>query len=283
MTIYSRLMGGLGNQLFQYATAYAMAKRADTDLILDIRGLKGKADHITFGLQPFKISAKIGEDQNLPPAREHLVPYTLWRYFGRNPRQFREKGLGLNPSLLTALDNIYLHGYFQTEKYFQEFTDDLRDEFQLSSEPNDVSEAWLSKIRDAQSVSVHIRRGDYLGTGMEHVCDADYYQRGIDRLTAQFGGDLSYFIFSNDLDWVRENLHFDGTAQFVTGNEAAHPSEDLRLMAACNHHIIANSTFSWWGVWLNEKKDKTVIAPKDWFGTYKAENPDLLPESWVTI
>lgn len=286
--IYVRLVGGLGNQLFQYACARALALRHGVDVVLDTRELARGAAHAIYGLDRFAISARIGAESELPPARSQFMRYALWRAGLMQPRFLREKGLALNPTVLAAPDGTYLHGYFQSEGYFRDQVATIREELRFLSAPEGENALWLDKINaEARSVSLHVRRGDYVrsakGQAVHGTCDASYYARAVEELRRRTGIEPLLFVFSDDPVWARKNLQPGAEMVVLDHNTAAAGAEDLRLMAACRHHITANSSFSWWGAWRNASPDKVVIAPSRWFADPRLRNPDICPADWVRV
>jgi hypothetical protein len=282
--VFVRLVGGLGNQLFQYATARAVALRNGVPLILDARAYKSDS---AFGyrLGHFAIEARPGSSEELPPGKDEPIRYALWRKFGSSPKFARERGLGFNRSVIALPAGVYLHGYFQSEKYFADIAEHIRAELTLKEAATGKSAEWLDQIDTAPSVSLHVRRGDYVSStkaaATHGTCSPDYYRNAVARMADQAGIDPVIFIFSDDPDWAREKLELPFETHIVTAGGAAH--EDLRLMSACRHHVIANSSFSWWGAWLNPKPDKIVVAPDKWFADSRMDNPDIVPEGWVRI
>ena len=279
--ITTRLFGGLGNQMFQYATGRALSMRLGVPFALDVRDTDRIGRHGLFQLHRHAIA--VVPPENLPPDRkDQPLRYGLWRVFGR--RLVREKTLGFDPAILDAPDGSYLHGYFQSERYFASVGPQIRSELALRDPLSAESEAVLATIAATPlAVSLHVRRGDYLAAGNHGSCDAAYYDRALAAVTARIGARPHLFAFSDDPAWVRENLHLDVEMTVVdhNGPEAGH--EDMALMAACRHHIVANSTFSWWGAWMNPASDKVVAAPATWFGNPKQHNPDILPRDWIAV
>jgi Glycosyl transferase family 11 len=284
--IFVRIYGGLGNQMFQYAAGLGVAKRTGLPLVLDTRHHRKPSD-FPFGLTHFKTSAAIGTDATLPPDRQTPLQYLLWRQFGRKPRFIREKGLGFNTSIFDLSNCAYLQGYWQSERYFADIEEELLREFEFAVPASAKNREWRSLIEAGPSVSLHVRRGDYvrdpLINAAHGTCSLAYYDNAIKVLRDKLGAGFSIFVFSDDTDWAKENLRFDFPTHVVDTNDTATNYEDLRLMASCDHHIIANSSFSWWGAWLNPSKSKQVIAPKRWFREAAMNNPDILPKSWLAI
>jgi len=284
--IYARLLGGLGNQLFQYATARAVALRNGAELVLDAR-LCRDDDHTRYGLGAFAIRARRALPAELPPGRDRPLAHALWRRFGRHPRFVRERGLGFNPSVLSLGDDVYLHGYFQSERYFADQADILRDELTIIDPPTAPVAAMAARIAGVPAVSVHLRRGDYVtdsrAARAHGGVGADYYDRALRLVAERAGIEPVVFVFSNDPGWARENLRLAFETRIVAVADATRPHDDLRLMAACRHHVIVNSTFSWWGAWLDPNPEKIVVAPRRWFADPGLSNPDILPAGWISV
>ncbi|SFR57045.1 alpha-1,2-fucosyltransferase [Litoreibacter janthinus] len=284
--IYSRIFGGLGNQLFQYAAARAVSLRQGTELVLDTR-LAPPGSHWAYALDHFNIAARVATPPELPPGKDQKLSYAWWRAFGRNPKFIREKGLGYQDRIASAPDGSYLHGYFQSERYFSDVLDQMGSELQIVTPPDTQNAEFADRIAKAgHTVSLHMRRGDYLGTPKSNAtyatCDEAYYLRALEKLSVD-GADLKVFVFSDDPDWVRENLTLPYDMTPVGHNGPDKHYEDLRLMSCCRDHIIANSTFSWWGGWLDRRPEARVVGPAKWFNDPKLANPDILPERWIAV
>lgn len=285
--IYARLFGGLGNQLFQYTTARALSLRVGSVVGLDMRYLPDPPHYQSYALNHFAIRAQT-DPQGLPPHRLQALRHFAWRMGLGSPRFLRERCLGVNVAVMRAGDGVYLHGYFQSESYFADHLPRIRAELQITTPPDLQNAEWLDRIKnDPQAVSVHLRRGDYVAaekaSATHGTCDAAYYARAIAHLRALTGTSPRAYVFSDDPAWVRANLRLDAEMEVVGHNGPTAHYEDLRLMSACRHHIIANSTFSWWGAWLDARLDKIVIAPQRWFATDRLVNPDILPRDWVRL
>ncbi|WP_306152665.1 alpha-1,2-fucosyltransferase [Roseovarius sp. MMSF_3281] len=278
--IISRLFGGAGNQLFQYAAARALADHLGTDLALDSRYIAGSADRgDCFG--HFR-NARFTRTDNLPPAKsDGALRYTLWRYLGRNPRFHREKSLGFEPAFFDLPDQTYLHGYWQSEKYFQSIAAQLRKDLQFTTELDAPNKDMAVQIAQAPCpLALHVRRGDYVASGAYAACTPDYYRAAARHVAKQTGDTPTCFVFSNDPAWARDNLALGFDTVVVDHNDETTGHFDLYLQTLCAHNVIANSTFSWWAAWLNDSPGKCVVAPKDWFAPGHAQNPDIYPASW---
>lgn len=282
--IVSRLFGGAGNQMFQYAAGRALADHLGTELVLDRRYMvlwdENRGDCF-----PHYQRTRFCEAGALPPAKmDGMLRYGLWRWFGRKPRFHRERGLGFDPDFFDLPDNTYLHGYWQSPRYFGASADRIREDLALTTPLNDANREMAERIAAAPvAVSVHVRRGDYLVDGGFAACPPEYYSTAVERLSADLGQPLTCFIFSNDPAWARENLSLGRETVVVDINDESAGHFDMHLQSLCDHNIIANSTFSWWGAWLNDAPGKIIIAPKNWFAPGKPSNPDLCPPEWLRL
>ena len=278
--IYTRLHGFLGNQMFQYAAAAQLAARLGVSVALDDRRARANGQ----GNLCDVFDLPVVPPAHLPPDQDkRRLSYLLWRTLGRRPVLHRERDLGYDPAFERWGDESYLHGYWQSEKYFADQVEHLRSVFQFTPDMSPENEDMAARIKDAQAVSLHVRRGDYVGIGAAAVCDQAYYDAALDRVTAELSGSPHVFVFSDDPAWARDNLNvpFEKTVVDLNGRDAAHC--DMHLMSLCQHNVIANSTFSWWGAWLNANPGKRVAAPVKWFGNDHQHNPDIIPESWIRV
>ena len=282
--IITRLFGGAGNQLFQYAAGRALADHLGTDLALDRRYMV-LWDETRADCFPQYKNTRFIEVDTLPPSKfDGMLRYGLWRWFGRNPRFHREEGLAFNPGFSDLPDHSYLHGYWQSPRYFGASTDRIRADLTLTTPLDAANQAMADRIAATPvAVSVHVRRGDYMADGGFAACPPTYYTDAVERLSTDLGQPITCFVFSNDPAWARENLTLgqETVVVDINGEDAGH--FDMHLQSLCAHHIIANSTFSWWGAWLNPSPDKIVIAPKNWFAPGKPSNPDLIPPEWLRL
>jgi hypothetical protein len=287
--IITKLSGGLGNQMFQYAAGRAVAYRNNTVLKMDLSFYKNQSG-ITprqYEMSPFNIPENFSSDQDKETIKGRSLPVLVEKTFRKlsinlyKPGYIQEKSHDFDSTILNLPDNVYLDGYWQSDQYFSDIADIIKSEFTLKK--NYLVPDLLERINNRHSVSVHIRRGDYISdsnTNKYHgVCSGDYYQQAISYIARQFP-DLLLFIFSDDLEWCRQNLKIDQPKVFIEGNKNY---EDLILMSHCQHNIIANSSFSWWGAWLNSNPHKIVITPGQWFADKNVGSTGLIPESWIKI
>jgi hypothetical protein len=187
---------------------------------------------------------------------------------------------------LEAPASCYLKGYWQSPKYFASVESYIRQDIVVKEPLAGVNFEIAERIVDSQSVSLHVRRGDYATNPVTQnyhgTCGPEYYESAQRALLEQLGS-IELFVFSDDPDWVEHNLRFLAPATMMQHNGPSRDYEDLRLLSLCRHHIIANSTFSWWGAWLCANPTKSVIAPKNWFRGAGLSANDLLPNSWIRI
>ncbi|MGC8559495.1 MAG: alpha-1,2-fucosyltransferase [Phycisphaerae bacterium] len=282
MKIISRLQGGLGNQLFQYAAARALGLRLGLQVEFDISALKLDKKR-RFELHAFRLPSKL-RIASYPDGRRRN-PLARWL----NPREIvREKHFEYDPDIekLNARSSIHLIGYWQTEKYFKSVEHEIRRDLEFAVPLDAPNGVMLEKIRSLNAVSVHFRRGDYVNE--KHTADyhgvpsMKYYHNSVEAILEGVP-DAMLFIFSDDPGWVRDHFHPRAPVTIVDINTPDQPAADLRLMAACKHHILANSSFSWWGAWLNPNRDKMVVAPSRWFSGATSNTVDLLPPQWRAL
>ena len=289
-----RLIGGLGNQLFQYAAARRLSHVLQTTLKLDITYFETQRLRV-YSLHPFNIQETFASPEELVeikgPSRKGLArtSFRLRQKLGLRYRWtvIREGYIGpLDLRLINASGNVYLDGYWQSEKYFTDIQDIIRCEYTIMHKQDPQSKEVARMIGGTQSVSIHVRRGDYVSdsrTSRVHgTCSLEYYQECI-RQIAKKVVQPHFFVFSDDPHWAAENLRLEYPITFVIHNDVTKDYEDLRLMSRCRHHIIANSSFSWWGAWLCTCPGKIVMTPKRWFKEPGRDTRDLIPDSWHRI
>jgi hypothetical protein len=288
-----RLNGGLGNQMFQYAAAKASALVNSAELFIDIDEFETyklrKFELNDYNIKNFIIANRGVTTKNKLTPQSFLIKFLkkfhleslVQNYYYERTLLFDEKVLKLN-------DKTYMEGFFQCEKYFSNIRDLLIEEFSLKKELSKYSQFIKNEINQTNnSVSLHIRRGDYISsakTNSTHgVCDLKYYNDGIRYLNEHIGI-FTIFVFSDDILWAKENLRFKNLV-FIDSSEKRIAHEDIYLMSLCDCNIIANSSFSWWGAWLNQNRGKIVIAPKKWFLDSKKQDnsKDIIPNSWIKI
>jgi hypothetical protein len=278
--ITTRMHGRLGNQMFQFAAARGLAARLGVPVAIDARGAIARGE----GVLTRVFDLPLAQPDNLPPDRTTApLRYSQWRLTGSAPRFRREQGLAYNPQIETWGDGCYLHGYWQSERYFTAVADQIRADFAFPKFSNNPNHRMAARIRMSQSVSLHVRRGDYVALGAHVLCDQAYYNTALTRILQGMQGDPTVYVFSDDPQWARDNLPLPVEKVVVDFNGPDTDFEDMRLMSMCQHNIIANSSFSWWAAWLNENPGKQVAGPSQWFADPRLKNPDILPATWLRI
>ena len=298
------LIGGLGNQMFQYAAGKALAERHGVPLALDISGFRN------YPLRPFLLDRLLvpeaialvqAEPAQKPEANFERVKWKarIDRLLGKaglpklasSPNEYREPHFHYDPGFEALGPQTTLFGYFQSERYFRSIADNLRDWFSLREPQGGAAAAVLKRIKASRlPISVHVRRGDYLKAGTHEVhgiLDESFYRQVFDHLESKIGRDTDLFIFSDDPEVAEQVLSsVRGSRLNHVRGDPERPWEDMALMARCRHHVIANSSFSWWGAWLNRSPDKIVVAPRAWFAPAelrKRNTIDLYPPGWILV
>lgn len=296
-SIIVHLVGGLGNQIFQYALGRHLALANDAALYLDrsayddvaapdpAQGIRACGLHhfavagkfVRFERGVSGISSKLWykfsrvAEKNRPYyARRHIVEPEE-NYFRFDPALYHLKINGL----------VVLRGYWQSEKYLLDAAATLRRELVVSAGPDEANRAVIRQMDETNSVCIHIRHGDNANSVAASlgVLPMTYYKTAIRRILDEVT-DPHFYVFSDDLAWARQNLDIRQPVTFVAHNGDTRSHEDLRLMTHCRHHILANSTFGWWGAWLGAKDGQVVYAPQRYYQNSAQENPDLYPPSW---
>jgi hypothetical protein len=293
--IVVQLTGGLGNQMFQYSFGRYLAKKNNTRLFLDTSVLLNRVEcgltFYNYELGIFNIEATLASSTKIPVyPSNYSVKNILFRgihllkVFSKGLKYVREKQFHFNPSYLELNDNSYLDGYWQTEKYFKEISPTIKKDFQFNFELSQKCIEISKKIILENSVCIHIRRGDYIKLVNFHgMVGNDYVRDGIKIINEKISNP-HFFVFSNDIQWCKENLVIEGKHTFIEEiNAGNNNNEHFKLMTLCKHFIIANSTFSWWAAWLSDNMDKIVIAPKKWVALNNINTNDIIPEEWIKL
>ncbi len=275
-----KLWGGLGNQMFQYALGRSLALKNRTYLQLDLSEYLVNSEGADYVSRNFELD--LFNVNYIKDKKENFIVSKILNYISP-VKYIQENGFVYDPSVLEKRGRLYLYGYWQCENYFKAVESTIRRDFTFKKQPNAANMQYLNNIDKVNAVSIHFRRGDYVAVqtaiNFNGICSIDYYKAAIAQIKSKVENP-HFFVFSDDLSWVKENIDFEDPHTFVDGNYGENSYEDMRLMAACKHNIIANSTFSWWGAWLNNNRDKVVIAPKNWF---KTERTDIIPNNWIKI
>lgn len=296
-----KLHGGLGNQMFQYACGRALSLRSNTELRIDPGPLYDITPRKNFVFRKYSLSTVFSIDPiwNIFAKRQRSIkiPYAdtvfnklypmilgmfgYWRYV-------REKQSIFDPNFAHLSGNVYLDGYWQTEKYFKDQASILKMDFTFRNVLDGDGAVLAKDIMSCASVMLNVRRGDYVhnavSSKLHKVMTPDFYTRAIALMKEKIGENIKVFIFSDEIDWCRENLVIDADHVFVGHKYAGQEFRDyLQLMSLCKHFIIPNSTFAWWAAWLSNYRDKVIIAPKQWFHDTSINTRDVVPEEWIRI
>jgi len=258
-----KLQGGLGNNLFQIACVYAYSLKYNKKLIL----VNEKFGITHNALDTYK--------SNILNKIEFLQSKSFNNFTSYCEREFNYIEI---PNIL---DNVYLEGYFQSEKYFKEYHKEIRELFSFPEEYKNSTIEKYKNLLEGETCSIHVRRGDYLKLTDHHpVQSLNYFMKGVKEMSE----DSKFLIFSDDINWCKQNFpNVPEKFIFIEGNS---DYEDLLLMSLCKNNIISNSSFSWWAAWFNEDINKKVIAPSKWFGAANSHVnniQDLIPETWRKI
>jgi hypothetical protein len=291
--VISQIMGGLGNQMFQFAAGRALAAWHNTGHKLDIAAYGNTATHQGFELgKVFHANIDTATRCDLKAVLGWQASAILRRWLARrqlaplrSPAFVVEPYFNYRDLRPVSGVNSYLSGYWQSEKYFSTLASDIRQQFRFKPMPSAENQAWLDVISRTNAVSLHVRRGDFVSSkknlAYHGVCSPAYYSAAI-RHVVERVAKPTFFVFSDDLAWAQSNIPIAADCHYVGHNTGTASFNDMRLMSRCQHHIIANSSFSWWGAWLNDNPQKTVVAPARWFA-HTANTHDLLPLDWVVL
>jgi len=292
--IISRIFQGLGNQLFQYAFGRAMALRNDTSLKIDKRFFlapevttNGVTYARKFELDKYNVVLAEASDFELAVFKGREVPRWIDRIHWKinpdlRPKVIKEDISKFSPELNLLEGNLYLNGYFTSEEFFKDHAPTIRKEVTLKSEMSSENQEWAHKMASCNSVCISLRRTDFLANPIHNVCSTDYYLHGLNKVQELLGKDIQVFVWSDDNKWTIENFKPPYPCHYMSHNFPDF-HEDLRLMTYCKHHVIPNSTFSWWAAWLGEHESQIVVAPKRWLNSTDVEYGHVVPERWHKI
>lgn len=293
---------GLGNQLFQYAFGRSLAHHWDDRVKFDCSWFDTPDANKTFGLSYFDIDPEIASEEDIASVvrfggygrrlaerlsiRFPTLAASWFNFLRERPQDFLVFGRTVprnweyTPSVFDLSGHMYFDGYWQSARYFRNASDELSDNLRVSTSIAGENQVVRDEIQSRTAVSVHVRRGDYVR--LDSALPISYYDKAFQYMEDRFD-DITYYVFSDDIDWAREHLQSERPMRFVSHNGPEEAHEDLRLMYESTHNIISNSTFSWWGAWLNRNDDKQVIAPSRWFRWHHTRNLDIIPSTWTTI
>lgn len=294
--IITGILSGLGNQMFQYAAGRSLAEHHRTILKLDISWFSSSDQQTprNYELDVFRVPEPIATsaeraafthrpsggifnrlrnkiNRNRPPHKQYV---------------YCEPHFHIDPHFYKARSSTLLRGYWQSEFYFLPIAGLIRRQFSIASLPGAQNKDWEHKIRNVNAVSLHVRRGDMVNhpevARVHGSCDLSYYRTAVGRI-AELVENPVFFIFSDDPAWCLQHLELSFPFYIIDNNQGEHSYIDMQLMRMCRHHIIANSSFSWWGAWLNDFPGKKVISPLRWFNEAPHNTKDLIPQGWIRL
>lgn len=287
--LFVRMLGGLGNQLFQYAFARAMAEKLDVPVALDPRYVLRKGHHTGLAIQAFNIRARMA-------TQEELLAFPEWKIrLSRGLRklirptfdQYHELGMYYDYGALSRKPGELVSGFWQSERYFEHLRPKLLNEIRLVKQMPESLQALALQIESSpNALALHIRRGDYLSDPLAAkrlgACSPAYYEQALGRVDQSIGAQPEVFVFSDDPHWCKA---FQPLAKrmSVTFVPDAAPEHDMILMSLCRHHIISNSTFGWWGAWLSQRTGGVQVAPTPWHNEPSLVDECLVPKKWLRV
>jgi len=288
-----KLQGGLGNQLFQYAYGLKMSLLLRQKVYLDISLLSANRFGVTprtYELYPYKISASLLSVRDSKSIGIVKYPYLVkilarFNLTFRNCKYFYEDQFNFYDAKLTDPNySLVFEGYWQGEKNFSEVKDELRRQL-LSYKTHPLCKSIMDELLNCNSVALHVRRGDYItnpkAAKFHVLCGLEYYSSAMDLISKRIDSP-HFFIFTDDVEWVKSNISSNYALTIVSGIDKLTHHDELSLMSSCSHNIISNSSYSWWGAWLNSNSNKIVIAPKIWHKNNEI-GENFLPNDWICI
>lgn len=284
--VIQKLTWWLWNQMFQYAYIKSLSLRNWIDFKLDIS--EYQVYFRPFELEIFNIEKKYCLTKEIPfferfKFNNRYLNVILHKSFWMiNKNHIYEKSLKFDKKFLW-IKKWYIEWFFQSEKYFKDYENEIRSDFYFVKEISHKNKEILDIINSTNSVSIHVRRWDYISNKLANkthgVCDLEYYTTSIKFINSKIS-DSVFFFFSDDIEWVKQNIKITNKSYYIDWNTWEDSFEDMRLMSNCKHNIIANSSFSWWWAWLNKNNSPIVIAPKKWFNNNLLDPIDILKEGW---
>lgn len=289
--IIVRVTGGLGNQMFQYAMYKSLEKKGKLVKLDSKSFYETKKEHNGYELERiFDIKPNKPTKEDLEKFDENNIS-TLFKIkrklFGDKKFVYDTKEYVFNKDVY-KLKNSYLNGYWQSIKYFEGIENDIKKDFRFKNQLDNKNLEILNEIENSNSISIHIRRGDYMSPENYDmygcIATPTYYKKAI-KVIEEKVENPTFFVFSNDMDWVKKNIQINSRVFYIDINSGNGSYKDMQLMSNCKHNIIANSSFSWWGAWLNENKNKIVIAPKKWINREDVDSDkiELFCEGWTLL
>jgi hypothetical protein len=283
--IIVRFKAGLGNQMFQYCFYKSLKlekKFNNIEVKLDTSYYNQYKEQFGYELfHGYELGKVFNIEENLISSEDYYNFLCKNQYI-----YYPERFFNHDNDIFNFSDNVVFDGYWQTEKYFENILDVIRSDFTFKNELTLNNESTAEKMKNENSISMHVRRGDYVYNPYNaelygNICTLEYYNKAINILKGKISNPV-FYVFSDDINWIKNNLFIEN-AIYIDWNEGVNSYIDMQLMSCCKHNIIANSTFSWWGAWLNSNEDKIIIAPNKWFQNPNMNTCDLLPKDWIQI
>ncbi len=277
-------MGGLGNQMFQYAAGLSAAERLRTELKMDLSWFDSLEEVDTprfYELDNFNLKQEFVNKNDFVLKNGGFINRII-NIRKKQLDSYIEPQFNYSDKFLNIKNNTYIEGYFQTEKYFKDIRGDVIKAFDLKNKASAESEKIIDQIKNSNSVSLHVRRGDYVSNKNANkfhgLMSKTYYKKALSIIESKVSNP-NYFVFSDEIDWVKKNFDLPKKSIYINHNKSG--VEDMRIMRECKHNIIANSSFSWWGAWLGQKERKIVVAPNSWFLNKEIDTSDIIPSRWI--
>jgi hypothetical protein len=286
-------MGGLGNQMFQFAMCRSLTISQGRRILVDLSAYRNNYQHQGFELKKiFHCHVGVASQKRL----NSVLGFAKYEFVQRMLtlkafRFFLPKNLVIEPhfqywpNLFSIQDFSFVKGYWQSEKYFKSIRDVLLDDFAFRIPLDSKNASLASLMVSCNSVAVHVRRGDYLNNPLANathgLCSKEYYEKAISYMNSAIDNP-KFFFFSDDIQWVKAQFGSLAECNFIDWNTGNDSYKDMQLMSLCKHNIVANSSFSWWSAWLNQNSEKKVIAPIRWFVS-NIDDSDLIPSTWVRM
>jgi len=296
--IIVNLKGGLGNQMFQFATGYCLSRRNNTNLLFDTRLMEENKINPPprnpprdFDLDIFGIKKKTATNKDLIKVLQFSKNYKIRKLISSildffNVFVFIQRNSLLDKRIRKFKKNkLYLDGHWQIEDYFIDYRDELLEIFNFDSLKNiERNISLIKRISPTSSICVNVRRTDFINNPEHNVIDIEYYKKAINKFKEIKGDNLEIFIFSDDLNWCKKNFSFFKRTNFIEHDQAGDKFYNyLYLMTNFTNFIIPNSSFAWWGAWLSQKTNKTIIAPRKWSGLVPENMNEIVPKNWIKM
>lgn len=289
--IIVKLMGGMGNQMFQYAFGRSISLKKGVTLKLDLDFLLDRTPKKKFVFRDYDLTIFNCKPQILieKDKKSFFGSFLMGnKYFNKllpvkNRKFYTESHFEYDTNVLKLNEDIYLEGYWQSYKYFSEFESTIRKDFSFKHKFNEEEDLINQKILSTNSVCINVRRADFLNNSFHGVCNEEYFYKGLNYINNS-ESELNVFVFSDDIEWCKNNLNFEFPTNFIDHEYAGEKFQSyLQLMTNCKHFIIPNSSFGWWAAWLANFSKKIVVAPKKWFSDSNINTKDLIPDDWIRI